>query len=194
MMFPRFDGDLARDDTRLFGLYLGHVTDRADPEGLGRVRVCVPGLLEPFSAWALPLGTCGGGSTDSGLFAVPAVGAEVGVLFRQGDVDCPHYLSGHWGKPDGATEVAEEARVSPPDNRVFATATFRIELDESEGARKLQLTNRKTGDCLVFDAENNAITISGTTSITIKAIGAISLDASTITIGGRVVRPVQEAI
>ena len=31
MSFPRFDDDLARHDTRLFGLYLGHVVDRRDP-------------------------------------------------------------------------------------------------------------------------------------------------------------------
>jgi hypothetical protein len=194
MTFPRFDGDLTRHDTRLLGLYLGHVTDRADPEQLGRVRVCVPGLIEPYSAWALPLGTCGGGSADSGLFAVPAEGAEVAVFFHQGDVDCPHYLSAHWGKPGGASEVAAEACVSPPDNRVLATATFRVELDESDGARKLKLTNRKTGDFLVFDAEDNTITLSGTTAITIKAVGAIALEATSITIGGRIVRPVEDPI
>jgi hypothetical protein len=193
-MFPRFDDDLGRHDTRLHGMYVGYVTDRRDPERLGRVRVYVPGLLEPSSAWAWPLGTAGGGSKDRGLFAVPEEGAEVALFFNQGDVEQPYYLAAHWGRPGGTSEVPEEAQKDPPDNRVFATETFRVELDESEGSRKLKLTNRKTDDFLVFDAEDNTITLQGTTAITIRAVGAIALEATQITIGGRVVRPVGEPI
>jgi hypothetical protein len=193
-MFSRFDDDLARHDTRLLGMYVGYVADRRDPERLGRVRVCVPGLLEPYSAWAWPLGTVGGGAKDRGLFAVPEEGAEVALFFNQGDVDQPHYLAAHWGKPRGLSEVPEEAQKDPPDNRVLATETFRIELDESVGSRRLKITNRKTDDFLVFDAEDNTITLQGTTAITLRAVGAIALEATQITIGGRVVRPVDEAI
>jgi len=192
-MFPSFDDDLERAGRRLLGLYVGHVTDRNDPEGLGRVRFAIPGLVEPFSPWAWPLGTMGG-AKNQGFFAVPELGAEVGVLFNQGDVDAPYYLPAQWGKPGGVSEVPEEAQRSPPDNRVFATSTFRIELDESEGARKLKLTNRKTGDTLLFDAETNTITLEGTTAITLRAVGAITLDAAVITLAGRVVRPIADAI
>jgi uncharacterized protein involved in type VI secretion and phage assembly len=151
-------------------------------------------VLEPFSAWAWPLGTSGGGMKDHGFFAVPEEGAEVAVFFNQGDVDAPYYLSAHWGKPDGESEVPEEAQKEPPDNRVIATPTFRIELDESEGARTLKLTNRKTGDHLIFDAEENTVTLEGTTAVTIRAVGAISLEATQVTIAGRVVRPVPDPI
>lgn len=193
-MFAPFDDDLSRHDTRLFGMYVGHVTDRKDPDKLGRVRVCVPGLLEPHSAWAWPLGTVGGGSKNRGFFAVPEEGAEVALFFNQGDVDRPYFISAHWGKPNGESEVPEEAQKDSPDNRVLATETFRLELDESEGARRLKITNKKTDDYLLFDAEANTITLQGTTSIIIKAVGAISLDATHITIGGRAIRPVTDAI
>jgi len=193
-MFSPFDDDLSRHDTRLFGMYVGHVTDRKDPDKLGRVRVCVPGLLEPHSAWAWPLGTVGGGSKNRGFFAVPEEGAEVALFFNQGDVDKPYFISAHWGKPNGESEVPEEAQKDSPDNRVLATETFRLELDESEGARRLKITNKKTDDYLLFDAEENTITLQGTTSIIIKAVGAISLDATHITIGGRAIRPVTDAI
>ena len=46
---------------------------------------------------------------------MPEKGAEVGVLFHQGDVDHPHYLGGHWGKPDGQTEVPEPLRDAEKD-------------------------------------------------------------------------------
>jgi hypothetical protein len=194
MSHAQFDDDIGTHDTRLSGMYVGYVTHRKDPEGLGRVRVCIPGVIEPHSSWAWPLGTSGGGFKDRGFFAVPEEGAEVAVFFNQGDVDEPYYLSAHWGKPDGESEVPEEAQVDPPDNRVIATPTFRIELDESDKAKKLKLTNRKTGDFLLFDAEENSVTLQGTTAITIKAVGAISLEATQITIGGRAVRPVPDPI
>ena len=193
-MFPAFDDDLGSGEHRLLGMYVGYVVERKDPEMLGRVRVCVPGLIEPHSAWAWPLGTVGGGSKDRGVFAVPAENAEVALFFNQGDVDQPYYLAAHWGKPEGESEVPEEAQKELPDNLVLATETFRIELDETEGARKLKLTNRKTGDYLEFNAEANTVTLQATTSLTIRAIGGIALEATQVNIAGRVVRPVAEAI
>ncbi len=189
-----FDDDNERQDTKLYGLYVGYVTRRDDPEKLGRVRICVPGVLEPESAWAFPLGTSGGGSKDNGLFAVPELNAEVGVFFNQGSVDAPYYLTAHWGKPGGESEVPEEAQREEPTNRVLATKTFRIELDEADGARKLKLTNKKTGDHLVFDAEENSVTLEATTAITLRAVGAISIEALQITIAGRIVRPIADPI
>ncbi len=82
-----FDDDIEMQDTRLLGMRIGYVTNRNDPEQLGRVRVCIPGLIEPHSAWAWPLGTCGGGSKDHGFFAVPELGAEIAVFFNQGNID-----------------------------------------------------------------------------------------------------------
>ncbi len=193
-MFSTFDDDTDRAQKGMFGMYLGYVADRDDPDQLGRIRVCIPGLMEPAGPWAWPLGTMGGGSKNQGMFAVPGLGAEVAVWFCQGAIDCPWYLCAHWGKPDGQSEVPEEAQKTPPDNRVLATETFRVELDESKGARKLKLTNKKTGDHFVLDAETNAIVLEGTTSITIRAVGAITLEAAQINIGGRVVRPTADAI
>lgn len=188
----RFDDELSGPDPRLLGMHLGYVTARDDPEGLGRVRLCIPGLMEPHGPWAWPLGTVGGGSKERGFFAVPELGAECAVFFLRGEVDAVYYLTAHWGRPRGASEVPEEAR--SPDTRVFATATFRVELDERQGARRMRLLNRKTGDTLLFDAEENSVTLEGTTAITIRAVGAISLEARQITIGGRLVRPVQEPL
>lgn len=190
MAHAPFDDDLEAQDSRQLGMCVGYVTHRDDPEGLGRVRVCIPGLVEPHGPWAWPLGTVGGGTKDRGFFAVPEVGAEVAVFFNRGDLDAPYYLSAHWGRG----EVPEEAKKSPPDNRVLATETFRVEMDETVGGRRLRLTNRKTGDCLEFDAEANTVTLQGTTALTIKAVGTVRIEATQVVIAGRVVRPVGEPI
>jgi len=189
-----FDDDLATHDTLRFGMHIGYVTERDDREQLGRVRVCIPGLLEPASAWAWPLGTSGGGFKDRGVFSVPAVGAEVAVFFNHGDIGAPFYLCAHWGKPRRESEVPVEAQKTPPDNHVWATPTFRIELDESATARKLKLTNRKTGDFILLDAETNTIAIEATTAVTIRAVGAVTIDATQVVIAGRVVRPTADPI
>jgi uncharacterized protein involved in type VI secretion and phage assembly len=179
-------------DARMLGMHLGYVTHRDDPEGLGRVRVCIPALIEPHSDWAWPLGTVGGGSKNHGFFAVPELGAEVAVWFRQGSPEAPHYLSAHWGRPDGEREAPAEAQ--GPANRVLSTTTFSVELDETPGQRKLKLTNRRNGDHIILDAEDNTVSIVGTTSLILRAVGAIEIDAPQVTIRRRVVRPVQDAI
>jgi uncharacterized protein involved in type VI secretion and phage assembly len=183
---PGFDDDdLDRDDTKLPYIYEGVVVDRNDPEKLGRIRFAVPGLIEPASPWAYPAGTLGGGSKDCGFFAVPEKGAEVYVFFVGGDIDEPRYFAGHWGITNQGNEVPEEAQRQPPDNRVLATKHFRIELDESQGAKKLRLKNRKTGDFIELDAEQNTITIQATTALTIRATGIVDISGALLQLNGR---------
>jgi hypothetical protein len=184
-MNQQFDDELDVVDPRLFGLHIGYVTDRRDPERLGRVRVCVPGLVEPESAWAWPLGTVGGGARDRGAFFVPVEGAEVGVFFAGADLESVWYLPAHWGRPDGTTEVPAEADADPPDVQVLATPTFRVVLDERPGQRAMRLINKRSGDQIVLNAETNTISVEATTGLTLKATGVVSIEAMTITLNGR---------
>jgi hypothetical protein len=46
----------------------------------------------------------------------------------------------------------------------------------------------------IFDAEENTVTLEATTALTLRAVGAISLEATQVTIAGRVVRPIAEPI
>jgi len=66
--------------------------------------------------------------------------------------------------------------------------------EDPEKSRKLKLTNKKTGDSLTFDAEDNTVTLEATTALTLKAVGAISIEAPLVTIAGRVVRPSADPI
>lgn len=188
------DDDIEQLDTRLHGLYIGTVVKRDDPEMLGRIKFTIPGLVEPESPWAWPLGTVGGGSKNRGFFAVPEEGAEVGILFNQGDVDVPYYLCGHWGAPEAGKETPEEAQKKPPDNRVFATETFRFEFDETKDKKAARITNLKTKDYIELDAERNTIVVSGTTAIVIHAVGAVDIRGATVQIQGRTVTPTPDPI
>lgn len=92
-------------EPRYYGMYYGFVTSNIDPEGLGRVRITIPGLVEPESAWAIPMSL--GGSAQSGGWDVPKVGAAVGVMFHAGDIDEPIYFRGWYGRGETPTPVTE---------------------------------------------------------------------------------------
>lgn len=175
------------------GLYLGEVVDREDPESLGRVRVRIPGLVEPSSAWAWPLGTLGGGSDRRGFFSVPEKGAEVGVLFHQGDVDHPHYLCGHWGKPESEAEVPEPVRglskEDAPMVRAFETGRFLLLFDDREGKEAFVVKDKKSGDQVELDGKGMGITVKATSALVLKADGMVTIDAAVVQINGRLVMP-----
>lgn len=186
-------GEFDTDDPRYTALYIGEVVDRDDPEGLGRVRVRIPGLVDPASPWAFPLGTVGGGSDRRGFFSVPEKGAEVGVLFHQGDVDHPFYLCGHWGKPNGQAEVPEPARDLPkeevPQVRAFETGRFLLVFDDRAGKEAFLIKDKKSGDEIEFDGAAMGITIKATSALLLKADGMVNIEGAAVQINGRLVLP-----
>jgi uncharacterized protein involved in type VI secretion and phage assembly len=186
-------GEFDTDDPRYTALYIGEVVDRDDPEGLGRVRVRIPGLVDPASPWAFPLGTVGGGSDRRGFFSVPEKGAEVGVLFHQGDVDHPFYLCGHWGKPNGKAEVPEPARDLPkeevPQVRAFETGRFLLVFDDRAGKEAFLIKDKKSGDQIEFDGAAMGITIKATAGLVLKADGLVNIEGAAVQINGRLVLP-----
>lgn len=186
-------GEFDTDDPRYTALYIGEVVDREDPEGLGRVRVRIPGLIDPASPWAFPLGTVGGGSDRRGFFSVPEKGAEVGVLFHQGDVDHPFYLCGHWGKPNGQAEVPEPARnlskEEVPQVRAFETGRFLLVFDDREGKEAFLIKDKKSGDQIEFDGAAMGITIKATAGLVLKADGLVNIEGAAVQINGRLVLP-----
>ncbi len=186
-------GEFDTDDPRYTALYIGEVVDRDDPEGLGRVRVRIPGLVDPASPWAFPLGTVGGGSDRRGFFSVPEKGAEVGVLFHQGDVDHPFYLCGHWGKPNGKAEVPEPARDLPkeeaPQVRAFETGRFLLVFDDRAGKEAFLIKDKKSGDQIEFDGAAMGITIKATSALLLKADGMVNIEGAAVQINGRLVLP-----
>lgn len=78
-----------------FGKFRGTVTNNQDPIMIGRVQVLVHGVssYQP-TAWALPCVPLAG--PQSGIFVVPAIGANVWVEFERGDLDFPVWVGGYW--------------------------------------------------------------------------------------------------
>jgi phage protein D len=84
------------------GLVRGIVSDNADPEKLGRVKVHLPWLSDEYESNWMPVAQVEAASR-AGAFFVPEVGDEVLVGFEQGDVNTPVVIGSLYNgmaKPD----------------------------------------------------------------------------------------------
>lgn len=186
-------------DPRHTALYEGVVIDNADPLRIGRVKLMVPGLIEPASDWAMPLASAGGGSDALGLYFVPKVGAEVAVLFVQGDVDHPRYLIGPWGAPGGKSETPTALRALSPQDavlvRVLQTDRWEVVLDDRPGNESVRIKDLQFDeDVIEIDGVGHGITISGSAAIVLKSTGVVNVQALQILLNGRIVRDTSEPI
>ena len=95
---------------KFYGKYRGTVVNNVDPEQLGRIQVLVPDVSNVMlSSWAMPCVPVGG--IQTGMFAVPPIGAGAWVEFEQGNPDYPIWTGCFWGT---AAEVPALARTVPP--------------------------------------------------------------------------------
>ncbi|MCP4329283.1 MAG: baseplate assembly protein [Alphaproteobacteria bacterium] len=95
---------------KFLGKYRGTVINNVDPMQIGRIQVMVPDVSNiMLSSWAMPCAPVAG--IQTGMFAVPMIGAGVWVEFEQGDPDYPVYVGGFWGS---AAEVPGLSRMVPP--------------------------------------------------------------------------------
>lgn len=95
-----------------YGLYRGTVTDNADPEDRGRVKLVAPGaaLAQAPNIWVAPASFLGSGR-NRGWFWPPEVGDAVWVAFSQGQTRYPLcYLPGFYGQASNEPEVPTELR------------------------------------------------------------------------------------
>jgi len=96
--------------TRYFGKYRGSVVNNIDPMQQGRLQAMVPDVLGTMpSSWAQACVPFTG--VQSGMWAVPDIGAGVWIEFEQGDPEYPIWTGGWWGS---ATDPPALALAVPP--------------------------------------------------------------------------------
>jgi hypothetical protein len=95
---------------RFYGKYRGTVVNNVDPMQTGRIQALVPDVSNVMlSSWAMPCVPFAG--IQTGMFAVPPIGAGVWVEFEQGDADYPIWTGCFWGS---AAEMPSLAMMIPP--------------------------------------------------------------------------------
>lgn len=162
---------------RVFGVVMGIVSRNDDPDGLGRLKVRLPTLGSGLeSAWA-PLASFWAGK-QSGAFFLPELNDEVLVVFRDGNIDEPYVIGSVWNGSD-KPPVAKQQQRFVREFRTRSGSTIRF--DESKGAEKIEVLDRKRNN-FVIDTAKNTITIKSSKDIVLSAPGKISIEAGQMVI------------
>jgi uncharacterized protein involved in type VI secretion and phage assembly len=183
---------------RFHGVHTAVVTDVADPDGQGRVRVRLPWSPDPegqsYEAWAR-LATMMAGP-DRGSWFIPDPGDEVLVAFEAGDPRRPYVLGSLWNGQDAPPESMDGAGRNEKKTLRSRNGVV-IRMEDKDGQERLTLETpggqRMTlsdgpGRIRVEDSNGNTVTLesSGVTvvspsKVTIQA-GSVEVTAGTVTV------------
>ncbi|WP_346836699.1 phage baseplate assembly protein V [Microbulbifer sp. SAOS-129_SWC] len=118
---------------RLYGKYLGEITDRDDPKKRGRLRIRVDNITDDKGVWAAPCVPYAGDGI--GFFALPPKGTKVWVEFLGGRIDRLVYCGFLWQEGELDGQDYDPARVH------FETGSLRIEVDDSKDEIRIEIKN-----------------------------------------------------
>lgn len=179
------------------GFAPGIVTNNADPDGTGRVKVRIPGLIEPETPyWIMPFSWPGAGRGDArgSQYPPPPVGAQVAVIFEFGQWMDPHsnagYLTGYYGQTEegaqaGPLAISEATSAEEALKRtvLWEGETLRSYIIEDSTEKRLVLESKTTGSKIEINAtdgeEGNSETvyIEGRTLVSIYSKGLVDIQA-----------------
>jgi hypothetical protein len=175
----------------------GECVANDDPLRLGRIRVRIPGLIEPASAWVFPKGFGGHHYdvpyTQANYAAMDPPqpdrpGDEVIVTFLGGDPDQLRWEYGHGGMPDGVTpEVPEPVKTMAPEDAPWIKAhdfgNWIIVADDRKATKGIQIIDKTTGEnILEYDGAHQSLRLTSVAGLALAAGGALSLQGLTVTI------------
>ena len=166
--------------TAMHGVIVGRVKDVNDPDGEGKVQIEFEWMGGTNKHHWAPVATLmsGGGR---GSWFMPEVGDEVLVAFDRGQVDFPFIVGYLW---NGAQR--------PPSNDP------KLRLIRSVNGHEIAIydpgvSGGDTRYIRIRDAHQNMIELSNS-QIVISSIGAITINAPSVTINGRLVAPLGKPI
>jgi uncharacterized protein involved in type VI secretion and phage assembly len=141
---------------------LGVVSQVADPDDLGRVRVVLPTYNDIESDWLEVLTAAAG--PDKGLIAIPEIGDNVLVLLTHGDPSQGIVMGGLFGMdgpPDSGVESGEVQRYT-----LLTRGGQRIQLDDSGNLIRLE-----NSDGSFIELAPGMVKVHSQTSLEIEAPG-----------------------
>lgn len=175
------------------GVVVALVTDVADPERLGRVKLSFPWLSDDFvSGWARTVQA--GAGKERGLMVLPEVGDEVLAVFEQGDVRRPYVLGGLWNgvdTPDGAgVPWVDDGSGAVNRRSVVSRNGHRLDLLDEDGRTEgVRVSSKDGGVSLVLDATGTVVTAHSDGTVVIEGTQGVTVDAGSAALdlkGGRV--------
>lgn len=167
------------------GFVRGLVSDNADPEHLGRVKVRLPWLDEAYSSNWAPVIQLGAGP-DSGTFFLPAVGDEVLVGFEHGRVDQPIIVGGLFNgtdKPPSYSSYLDDGAVTGRGiwSRTGHQLTFH-DADDLAGIVLQAVDGRRSVVSVGLNAKDRKLVLISDDKVEVRATGDIELKGTNVTI------------
>jgi phage protein D len=161
----------------LGGVQVGIVTENADPQNLGRVRVRLPYAGVDFvSDWARVAAP--GNGPSRGFVWIPEVNDEVLVAFHHGSVREPYVLGGLWNGVDAPPPI--DLNSGKLEARAFVSRTGqKIEMSDKSGSEGILISSADGSILVQVDAANKkvVVTADGGGKVEMKAQGDITIDA-----------------
>jgi phage protein D len=154
---------------------VGVVTQTADPDGLGRVRVQYPALGDDAEGWWARIASPAAGA-GRGLLMMPVAGDEVVLAFEQGDPRRPYVLGSVWN-----------GQAKPGDDLVKSDGSFALASDHDVGVTAQGQAMITAQQALTMKGENvsaqaqNAVEIKGAT-VTVQADGSVTIKGASVSV------------
>lgn len=170
--FIKFRNNLLRNGLEYFGLYYGLyeglVSNNADPENRGRIKIICPAVYGDveFGKWALPFGMFTG--KGIGMYAIPTKESPIWVSFKGGNPEFPLWTYG-WYPQEYAPKGVE-----PGKFLLITPAGYKLMLDEVEGLITLYFDDNRelsmSKDETILKSGNNTIVLKEKISINFGSV------------------------
>ena len=163
------------------GIVIGQVSDAADPEKLGRVRLTFPWLSADYvSDWARTVQP--GAGKERGWQVLPEVGDEVLVVFEQGDFNRPTVVGGLFNgvdtMPSGPVDVVDGGTGQINRRSLVSRAGHRLDLLDGGGKEGVRVATSDDRLNLVLDHAGTKITVHADGKVLIEGSQGISIDSA----------------
>jgi uncharacterized protein involved in type VI secretion and phage assembly len=159
------------------GLVVGIVTNVADPDRRGRVKLRLPWLSDEFeSGWVRVLQL--GAGHDRGVLWLPEVDDEVLVGFERGDTRRPYVLGGLYNGIDPPPVEAVDSGAGVVKVRTLRTRKgHELVFTDTDGAETIAVNAAGKKVTLVLDAANSKLVVESEGDIEIHAKGNATVNA-----------------
>ena len=179
-----------REAPPMLGPAIGIVTNLNDPDGMGRVKVKMPWMVDGDqveSDWCRIATPMAGNAR--GVMFHPEVNDEVLVIFEHGDARLPYIVGFLWnGKDKPPLDTGEYGGDAGQikKRQIKTTSGHTLTFDDTSGAEKISIIDKTKKNKIEIDSSANKITIDSSGEVDVKAAQKVNIEGTTgVTVKGQ---------